>query len=74
MNLLPCSICGRPPVISIEQFGTIIYCENECYELYDGEAGRWFQTFPWTDKDEAIEEWNQAVKCNNGIRQIKLKL
>lgn len=70
--IFPCSVCGENPSILSEDVGTIICCQNGCYEKYEGQVGKWFQTFPWRTVEDAIDEWNQAVKCNNGIKQLKI--
>jgi hypothetical protein len=71
-EVLPCSECGNKPDIDEDEVGFIIACKNGCYEKYEADMeniGRWFQTFPWTKKEDAIDEWNTAVKCNNGVKQ-----
>lgn len=74
----PCSECGKQPHIKHHVansgfvVGWIISCENGCYEKYEHDAekiGRWFQTFPWKELKDAVDEWNTAVECNNGIKQ-----
>lgn len=74
-EVLPCSECGKVPVVEFSEYGYIVLCKNGCYEKYEHESenvGRWFQTFPWKEKTDAVREWNNAVRCNNGIMQKRL--
>lgn len=71
--LKPCSTCGNPPKLHVWRYSkslmdphTIVdhftYQCDDCDRKHGNSPGACYQTFPWADINDAVEEWNSIVE------------
>lgn len=68
-TVLPCGSCGQMPELTLEYNDDhyMLSCDG-CYKKHKTEENApWFGTFPWRDLNDAVAEWNEAVKTGHGV-------